>query len=131
MQNIKRTLTLSAALGALALTGVQTWALPLAAIGNSGTMIQEPKPPQPQPTPDHTQPAPDQTQPDATKSTTFTGTVVRDGDSFSLRDGSGSVYKLDDASKAQPFEGKQVKVTGRLDQDAKLIHVDNIEGASA
>jgi hypothetical protein len=59
------------------------------------------------------------------------GTVVRDGESFSLRDGSGSMFKLDDASKAQPFEGKQVKVTGRLDTEAKLIHVDAIEGVSA
>jgi hypothetical protein len=134
MQSIKRTLTLSVALGTLALTGVQAWGLPLAAIASPSPMVQEPKPAQPQPpTPDQTQPAPapDQTQQDKAKSTTFMGTVVRDGEQFSLRDGSGSVYKLDDASKAQPFEGKQVKVTGRLDTDAKLIHVDAIEGVSA
>jgi hypothetical protein len=132
MKNIKRTLTLSVALGALALTGVQAWGLPLAAIGTPGTTIQEPKPMPPTPTPDQTQPAPpDQTQPDQAKSHTFMGTVVRDGEQFALRDGSGSVFKLDDASKAQPFEGKQVKVTGRLDTEAKLIHVDTIEGVAA
>jgi hypothetical protein len=135
MQSIKRTLTLSVAMGTLALTGVQAWSLPLAAIGNGGTTIQEPKPtqpqPQPAPTPDQTQPAPDQHQPEAAKSTTFTGTVVRDGEEFSLRDGSGTMLKLDDRSKAKPFEGKQVKVTGRLDTEAKLIHVDSIEGVAA
>ncbi|MGD0735036.1 MAG: DUF5818 domain-containing protein [Terracidiphilus sp.] len=131
MQNMKRTLTLSVALGILALTAVQAWGLPLAAVGTSSTMIQEPKPVPPTPTPDQPKPAPDQTQQDQAKSTTFMGTVVRDGESFSLRDGSGAMYKLDDASKAQPFEGKQVKVTGRLDTEAKLIHVDAIEGVSA
>jgi Protein of unknown function (DUF5818) len=131
MQNIKRTLTLGVALGTLALTSVQSWGLPLAAIGTSSTTIQEPKPPTP--TPDQPQPAPtpDQTQQDQAKSATFTGMVVRDGEQFSLRDGSGATYKLDDSSKAQPFEGKQVKVTGRLDTEAKLIHVDTIEGVSA
>jgi hypothetical protein len=38
---------------------------------------------------------------------------------------------MDDPSKAQPFAGKQVKVTGRLDTDAKLIHVESIEAVSA
>jgi hypothetical protein len=131
MQSIRRTVTLSVALGTLTLTGVQAWALPLAAIGTPGTAIQEPKPVPPTPTPDQTQPAPDQTQQDEAKSHTFMGTVVRDGEQFSLRDGFGSVFMLDDASKAQPFEGKQVKVTGRLDTEAKLIHVDAIEGVAA
>ena len=124
MRNTKRTLTLSVALGTLALTGVQAWGLPLAEIGTPGTTIQEPKPMPPNPTPD-------QTQPDPARAHTFMGTVVRDGEQFALRDGAGSVYKLDDASKAQPFEGKQVKVTGRLDTEAKLIHVDTIEGVAA
>ena len=53
--------------------------------------------------------------PDASKTTTFTGTVVKDGEQYVLRDSSGGVYKLDDSSRAQTFEGKTVKVTGRLD----------------
>jgi hypothetical protein len=61
------------------------------------------------------------------RSTTFTGTVMRNGDQYVLRDSSGSVYKLDDASRAQSFEGKTVKVTGRLDADSKIIHVDTIQ----
>ena len=65
--------------------------------------------------------------PAAAKSTTFTGTVVKDGEQYVLRDASGVVYKMDDSSRAQSFEGKTVKVTGRLDADTKLIHVDTIE----
>lgn len=77
-------------------------------------VIQEPQSP------------PSQT-PDASKTTTFTGTIVKDGEQYILRDSSGSVYKLDDASRAQSFEGKTVKVTGRLDRDSKIIHVDSIQ----
>jgi uncharacterized protein YdeI (BOF family) len=65
--------------------------------------------------------------PAASKSTTFTGTVVKNGEQYVLRDSSGGVYKMDDSSRAQSFEGKTVKVTGRLDADTKLIHVDTIE----
>lgn len=88
---------------------------------------QEPgKPPAPQ-----TQPQPqmpDQTQAPA-KSSSWTGTIVKDGDGYSLKDSSGSTFKLDDSSKAQQFEGKTVKVTGQLDDQAKMIHVESIEGS--
>jgi len=56
---------------------------------------------------------------------------VKDGEQYVLRDSSGSVYKLDDSSRAQAFEGKTVKVTGRLDANSKMIHVSSIEGASS
>jgi uncharacterized protein YdeI (BOF family) len=74
---------------------------------------------------------PDQATPDASKTTTFTGTIVKDGEQYILRDSSGSVYKLDDASRAQSFEGKTVKVTGRLDRDSKIIHVDSIQALAS
>ena len=54
---------------------------------------------------------------------------MKEGDQYVLRDSSGQVYKLDDSTRAQQFEGKQVKVTGTLDADSKMIHVDNIESA--
>ena len=73
-------------------------------------VIQEPQSPPAQSSPDQKH-----ANPDASKSTTFTGTVVKDGEQYVLRDSSGSVYKLDDSSRAQAFEGKTVKVTGRLD----------------
>jgi uncharacterized protein YdeI (BOF family) len=115
----------------LALTGIHAFGVSSALAQESQTQAPQPQaqPAQPQAeTPPVTQ---DQGKPDPAQAQTFTGTVVRDGEQFSLRDSSGAVYKLDDNSKAQAFEGKQVKVTGRLDADAKLIHIDSIEGVSA
>jgi Protein of unknown function (DUF5818) len=60
---------------------------------------------------------------------TFAGTVVKDGQHYDLRDSSGEVFKLDDAERAKPFAGRTVKVTGELDAQAKVIHVESIEGA--
>jgi hypothetical protein len=60
---------------------------------------------------------------------TFAGTVVKDGEHFDLRDSSGEVFRLDDAERAKPFAGRTVKVTGELDVQAKVIHVESIEGA--
>jgi len=39
-------------------------------------------------------------------------------------------YQIDDVSKAKPFMGKQVKVTGKLDISSNTIHVDSIEPMS-
>jgi hypothetical protein len=60
---------------------------------------------------------------------TFAGTVVKDGEHYDLRDSSGEVFKLDDAERAKPFAGRTVKVTGELNAQAKVIHVESIEGA--
>jgi len=84
-------------------------------------VIQEPQNPSSQAMPNQ----------DSSKTTTFTGTVVKDGEQYVLRDSSGSVYKLDDSSRAQAFEGKTVKVTGRLDPDSKMIHVDSIQALAS
>ena len=62
---------------------------------------------------------------------TFTGTVMRNGEQFVLRETSGQIYRLDDPRHAQPFEGKAVKITGSLDAEAHLIHVERIESAMA
>jgi hypothetical protein len=62
---------------------------------------------------------------------TFTGTVLRNGEQFVLRDTAGQIYRLDDPREAQTFEGKPVKVTGKLDTEARLIHVERIEAATA
>ncbi len=88
-------------------------------------VIQEPQNPPAQSSPDQTMPNQE------SKSTTFTGTVVKDGEQYVLRDSSGGIYKLDDSSRAQAFEGKTVKVTGRLDRQSKMIHVDSIEALSS
>jgi len=110
---------------ALLLASVPAWG---ATTPNSSTpmpLIQEPQTP-----PSQTQP--DQSMPyQNSKTATFTGTVVKDGEQYVLRDSSGSVYKLDDSSRAQAFEGKTVKVTGRLDANSKMIHVDSIQGLAS
>lgn len=58
---------------------------------------------------------------------TFAGTIVRDGDRFILVDSHGGIYRLDDSTRAEPFEGKAVNVTGGLDEGGPLIHVFWIE----
>jgi hypothetical protein len=57
--------------------------------------------------------------------------VVKSGNEFILRASSGQMYKLDNPESAKPYEGKAVKVTGQLDEQAKLIHVESIEGSAA
>jgi hypothetical protein len=62
---------------------------------------------------------------------TYSGTIQRYGEQFMLREASGQIYRLDDPKDAQPFEGRAVTVTGRLDADAKMIHVERIAPATA
>jgi lipopolysaccharide export system protein LptA len=56
---------------------------------------------------------------------TFTGTISKSEDKFVLV-GEDSTYNLDDQDKAKAFEGKKVKVTGKLDKDSNTIHVSDI-----
>jgi len=61
----------------------------------------------------------------------FNGTIVKEKGKLVLKDTAANVsYQLDDQEKAKQFVGKQVRVTGKLDLNTNLIHVDNIEGAS-
>jgi hypothetical protein len=39
-------------------------------------------------------------------------------------------YQLDDQDRAKRFEGKQVKVTGTVNANTKVIRVQNIEEAA-
>ena len=66
-----------------------------------------------------------QAQPEAK---TFTGMILKSGESFVLSDSSTkSRYMLDDQYKASRFEGKHVKVTGTVDVASNTIHVETIE----
>ncbi|HYM76354.1 MAG TPA: DUF5818 domain-containing protein [Candidatus Dormibacteraeota bacterium] len=61
----------------------------------------------------------------------FSGTIVKEKGKFVLKDqATKSSYQLDDQEKAKQFEGKQVKVIGKLDVETNLIHVENIEPVS-
>lgn len=115
MQSIKRSLCLGVTICALVFAGAKCWGN-LATRTDAGAVAGQSQ---------------DNKQQEPAKSTTYTGTIVRDGEQFLLRDSSGQIYKLDDSERAKAFEGKAVRVTGKLDTDAKLIHVENIEGVDA
>ena len=113
MKSIKHWLVPGFPVCVLILTGVWAFATPFGRVPGPIAIIQE-----------HQQGQPSQ-QPE--KAITFTGTIIKDGEQYTLRDPSGVVYLLDDSAKAQPFEGKPVKVTGHLGTEAQIIHVDTIE----
>lgn len=61
----------------------------------------------------------------------FTGRVVKVRRQFVLQDPTTKVsYQLDDQSKARPYLGKQVKITGKLEMNSNTIHIDSIEPLS-
>jgi uncharacterized protein YdeI (BOF family) len=135
MRSLKRNFFDLSVLGALTLAFALVWGSPF--VGTSPAFAQDQAQPQQQPNqsqppqPDQTQPQQPQPDQNQAQTATFTGTVVKNGDQFALRDSSGAVYTLDDSQRAKPFEGKTVKVTGQLDEQAKVIHVESIEGVEA
>jgi flagellar basal body-associated protein FliL len=59
---------------------------------------------------------------------TFTGKIAKSGGKLVLKNGvTKSTYMLDDQDRAKQFEGKDVKVTGTLDEAANTIRVATIE----
>jgi hypothetical protein len=58
---------------------------------------------------------------------TFTGRVERAGGVVKLHDPvTRNTYRFDDLSRVQPYVGKQVKVTGKLDVNTNTIHIQTI-----
>jgi uncharacterized protein DUF5818 len=61
---------------------------------------------------------------------TFTGKISKSGQQFVLEDpATKAAYQLDDQKKAKQYENKNVRVTGTLDADGNIIHVQSIEEA--
>ena len=61
----------------------------------------------------------------------FNGRVVKEKGQIVLNDPVTKMsYQFDDQSKAKPYIGKQVKVTGKLDLSNNTIHIDSIEPLS-
>lgn len=58
---------------------------------------------------------------------TFSGTVVRHGSRFALREIDGDLYALDSTGLAWPFEGEEVLISGYLNPDSGLLHICAIE----
>jgi len=56
-----------------------------------------------------------------TDTQTFSGTVVKHGDKYILKDDSGKIYDIDHQSEVAKFEGKRVRVQGTLDANGKIL----------
>jgi hypothetical protein len=69
-------------------------------------------------------------QPDNADATVFAGTILKNGDAYVLRTGN-ERYRLDSPKKAKNYEGKDVQITGTLDDSKKLIHVEKIKFSPA
>ncbi len=65
---------------------------------------------------------------DASRS--FVGSIMKTGGKYVLHTG-GTDYQLDDQAQAGKFKGKDVKVTGQLDQSSNTIKVQSIEPSSS
>jgi hypothetical protein len=77
------------------------------------------------------QQAPQQNEMQTQEAKPFNGTIMKEKGKLVLKDTAANIsYQLDDQEKAKQFVGKQVKVTGKLDMNNNLIHVETIEAAS-
>jgi hypothetical protein len=103
----------------------------------------EQRPQRQQPTPDpnpQSQPAPAPATPaqqasgssetSTSPAQTFTGTISKEADSFTLKVSDTTSYKLDNQQQVQQYSGQRVRVTGTLDPASNLIHVDRVEPMS-
>jgi len=87
-------------------------------------------PPATQQTPDAQSPnsqTPDAAQPPATPSAAdsqvFSGTVQKSGDKYVLKTDSGKTYDIDHQDDVKKFDGKRVRVQGKLDDSGTKILV--------
>jgi len=69
-------------------------------------------------------------QPDDSGVKVYMGTILKDGDAYVLKTGN-QTYLLDSQKKAKNYNGKGVQLTGTLDNDKKLIHVEKIKVSPA
>ena len=58
---------------------------------------------------------------------TFSGTVVRDTSRFALRQKDETLVGFDSAGRVWSFEGEDVKVTGYMHPESRLLHICAIE----
>ncbi len=115
-------LTAGVAAGALSLASA---AQPITGAATPMPLIQAPQQPQQPQMPQEQMP-----ESRAAKTSTFTGTIVKSGDTYALQTSAGTVYRLDNSSQAKQFAGKEVKVIGQLNPQTRVIHVSSIQGGS-
>jgi hypothetical protein len=64
-------------------------------------------------------------------SQTFNGKITKSGGKYVLKDtATQTTYTLDDQDRAKQYDGKTVKVTGKLDSSSNTIRVASIEPGS-
>ncbi|HEY6372768.1 MAG TPA: DUF5818 domain-containing protein [Candidatus Sulfotelmatobacter sp.] len=61
--------------------------------------------------------------PGAADSQVFSGTVEKSGDKYVLKTDSGKTYDIDHQDDVKKFEGKRVRVQGKLDESGTKIQV--------
>ena len=111
--------------------GMMSWGGTLQAQNAPSTPPDQQQPQSQQPPDTQPQQAPDQSQApsakpgssSATDVQTFSGTVVKSGDKYVLKDDSGKVYDIDHQDQVKKFEGKRVRVHGTLDPTGTKIIV--------
>ena len=69
-------------------------------------------------------------QPDQSGVKVYMGTILKDGEEYVLKTGN-QTYLLDSQKKAKNYNGKDVQLTGTLNNDKKLIHVEKIKVSPA
>jgi hypothetical protein len=69
--------------------------------------------------------------PEPVKVATFSGTVIRSGERFALREPDGALYPLDSAGRAWQYEGEDVTVVGNIDSQTQMLHIVQIESLAA
>jgi lipopolysaccharide export system protein LptA len=105
--------------------------LALAAALSPAAFAQQDQPARPSTSDPQTQtaPAPDTSSADTQAPKSFSGTVVKMQKQYVLKTDT-ATYQLDDQTKAKQFNGKQVTVSGILDQSTSMIRVSDIQPAS-
>jgi hypothetical protein len=106
---------------ALAALGVVVWAIPATSVRASSSSsvltAQEDEPAEP--------------AVQETESKEFTGKIANHEGKYTLQGEDGKTYQLDDQDKAKEFDGKNVKVTGTLDEESMTIQISEIEEVEA
>lgn len=147
-QRTLKLITLALCAGVVPTVPAQNSKNPKPDIGQPGTQLiawtqaQEPQPvlssqpsqqaePRPGAQQPSQQPAPGQYE-DTEKQNatqTFTGTIMKSGNQYLLRTADNVTYQLDDQARAKKYEGKQVQVTGSLDETSGTIRVEEMKEA--
>jgi len=66
-----------------------------------------------------------------TQTTTLNGILSRSGQLMSLNDGTGHRWKLDNIQYVSILEGRLVSVTGKLNSQSRVMHVEKIKPIDA